>query len=98
MATSIMKYRDIVRQRFTEQITWDSTSNPYGYVEFDVAKNGYTPVGVGYGFTGTSSSAIYCSSLTWDKSKVYARVRMSPYTPTSTTQNSMTVNVTYMRD
>ena len=98
MATSKIQYRDIVTETYTYDITWTSTSNPGRPFNIDITKDGYTPIGIGYQFTGTGSTYCMLSRAQIDGNTFYGSARMVGNTPTSTTVNSIEVYITYIRN
>ena len=80
-----------------KQMTWSSTSNPYFWGEFDVSMSGYTPVAVGYEIGGTQGSLVCISALAIRGNKVVVEARMHGGTPSTTTQNTIYLTITYLK-
>lgn len=85
------------------QITWYSTSQPFQTdLTIDVTLEGYTPISFSYYFLGSGSSFIYTSfegiakSGNLDVVRLYPR--MTGNTPSTTTQNTVTIVVTYIKN
>lgn len=86
-----------------QQITWYSTSQPFQTdLTIDVTQSGYTPISFSYYFNGSGSSFIYTSYVGLAKSGNSDVVRLYPRmvgnTPSSTTQNTVTIVVTYIKN
>ena len=91
-------YTPIVREvKSNLQITWSSTSNPYCEHSYSVAKTGYTPIAVSFWTSGTGSSTIAVSTCCISGDNVEFHARMVNNTPSSTTQNTVTLAVTYIK-
>lgn len=80
------------------QLTYYSTSNPFAEHSFDVTKTGYTPIAVSYWVTGTGASfvAVYVCCINGNAVQFCAR-RVNN-NPESTTQNKVTLVVTYVKN
>lgn len=87
----------ILTESRTIQLTWASTSNPYASGTVNLAKDGYVPISAGYTLTGTGASAIYASSFRLDGNGILSYSFRSVNTPSSTTQNGVTIDVKYIR-
>lgn len=87
----------VVKEAKQFQLTYNSTSNPYADGIFDITKAGYTPISVCYWIIGTNSSAVFCSCCCLDGNTVRVTAR-STVTPTSTTVNSIILNITYVKN
>lgn len=89
----------VVREiKDSNQITWYSTSNPYAEHSYDVSKTGYTPIAVSFWTSGTGSSTIAVSTCCIDGNNIEFHARMMNNTPSSTTQNTVTFEVTYIKN
>ena len=94
MATSKIPNLTFKLVKYTKQITWYSTSNPYCNHTYDVTQTGYIPIAVGYSFTGTGSTTIYPTECRVNGNNVLLTARMVN-TPDSTTQNGVNLSVLY---
>lgn len=87
---------------FGEQITWYSTSNPFCDVITDVAIDGWTPIDLAYTISGSLTSFVYPTQLWLTKvngvDSAHGYFRMVGQTPSSTTQNTVNWQVTYIKN
>lgn len=78
---------------------WYSTSNPSAYGTANVTKSGYSLVGVvGWSFNGNLSSFCHCDLTPTGDHELYYSVRMTGSTPSSVTQNSLSVKCLYRKN
>lgn len=84
-----------------EQLTWNSTGNPFGAIVKDITIDGYTPISFDWVTTGTGASFVYPSIHTLGKNngrdQLTLQLRMVNTSPSSVTQNKVNLNVTYVK-
>lgn len=83
----------------TQAITWASTSNAYYEGYTDIAKTGYTPIGIiGYEVRGPLASAVVISAIeVGANNRAWIAARMISFTPSDTTGNSIVFTVLYKK-
>ena len=102
MADSIIKSHDIKKVIYQKPITWSSTSNPYFSSEYDVTIEGYRAINAGYVVSGTFGTCVFFSAFYLDyrdsgKDYLCVNCRMVQNNPSSTTQNTLTMVVIYIK-
>lgn len=79
-----------------QQITWDSTANPYQMWQKNVALSGYKPIAFDYVCFGTGGTTIYQYAHYIEGNTIVQGLRLQG-TASSVTQNTMNVTVYYVK-
>lgn len=95
--TSTIKAHNILTENRTVQLTWNSTSNPFASGTVNLAKDGYVPISVGYSIVGTGATTVYASSFLLDANATLSYSFRCSNAVSSTTQNSVLIDVKYIR-
>lgn len=88
----------VVVESRTIQITYASTTNPYFSHSESVAKSGYTAVGIaGYTTGGALASMVFYPEMRVNNNTLILQCRNTSSNVSSTTQNSVTVLILYVK-
>ena len=104
MASSIIPYKsersysiETVTASQDVTLTWTSTSNPYCSGIVNIARPGWKPVSIGFSTTGGGATNIVPYRFFLNGEDIQYGFRMYDNTPSTLTQNGVSLVVTYIR-